>query len=157
MLARAAAAAVVHAVIALAVLARAAFALAHRLVTAALLLFTAAAAVTPLVTANLQAKPATPAATAVADPSAMQQQVHEDRALVPEKKAKKMYVVQPPAGRHHENLWEIDQRAEDVYYELGRNDFARIVVPTRLFTSSETSFAPVSPNARPWRSKYAYV
>ncbi|HEX7662486.1 MAG TPA: hypothetical protein VF444_23730, partial [Pseudonocardiaceae bacterium] len=57
----------------------------------------------------------------------------------------------------NENLWEIDQRAEDVYYELGRNDFARIVVPTRLFTSSETSFAPVSPNARPWRSKYAYV
>jgi hypothetical protein len=56
-----------------------------------------------------------------------------------------------------ENLWEFDQRAQDVYYELGRNDFARIVVPTRLFTSSETSFAPVPADARLWRSKYAYV
>jgi hypothetical protein len=57
----------------------------------------------------------------------------------------------------HENLWEFDERAAQVYYELGRNDFARIVVPTRLFTSSETSFAPIPPDARLWRSKYAYV
>jgi hypothetical protein len=57
----------------------------------------------------------------------------------------------------HGNLWEFDERAANVYYELGRNDFARIVVPTRLFTSSETSFAPIPSDARLWRSKYAYV
>ena len=56
----------------------------------------------------------------------------------------------------HENLWEFDQRAQDVYYELGRNDFARIVLPTRLFTASETSFAPIPEDARVWRSKYRY-
>ncbi|MPZ74547.1 MAG: hypothetical protein GEU74_15230 [Nitriliruptorales bacterium] len=55
------------------------------------------------------------------------------------------------------NLWEFDERASRVYYELGRNNFARIVVPTRLFTSSETSFAPISADAPLWRSKYAYV
>ncbi|MEV5414483.1 hypothetical protein AB0K60_37320 [Thermopolyspora sp. NPDC052614] len=101
-------------------------ALAHRLVTAALLLFTAAAAVTPLVTASVQAKPA-PVATAVADPSAMQQQAREDRALVPVKKAKKVYVVQPPAGRHHESLWEIadkclgDGRRYKEVFELNKH------------------------------------
>ena len=47
----------------------------------------------------------------------------------------------------HGNLWEFDERAANVYYELGRNDFARIVVPTRLFTSSETSFAPIPSDA----------
>ncbi|HZZ51487.1 MAG TPA: hypothetical protein VFE65_31735, partial [Pseudonocardia sp.] len=55
------------------------------------------------------------------------------------------------------DLWEFDERASRVYYELGRNNFARIVVPTKLFTSSEKSFAPISANAPLWRSKYAYV
>lgn len=55
------------------------------------------------------------------------------------------------------DLWEIDERASRVYYELDRNNFARIVVPTRLFTSSETSFAPIPPGTPLWHSKYAYV
>ena len=57
----------------------------------------------------------------------------------------------------HLDLWEIDERAARVYYELDRNNFARIVVPTRLFTSSETSFAPIAAGTPLWHSKYAYV
>jgi len=85
-------------------------ALAHRLVTAALLLFTAAAAVTPLVAATVQGRPSAPAATAVADPAAEQRQEADERALTPVRKTKKVYVVQPPEGRHHESLWEIAEK-----------------------------------------------
>ena len=82
------------------------------------------------------------------------------------------YVCSPPLRmrEHQDSLWR-GLRGNDLSVvstdhcpfcfkdqkELGRNDFARIVVPTRLFTSSETSFAPIPPNARLWRSKYAYV
>jgi len=102
-------------------------ALAHRLVTAALLLFTAAAAVTPLVTAGSHAKPAPPAAAAVVEQGQAEAQAEEDRALVPVKKTKKVYVVQPPAGRHHESLWEIaekclgDGRRYKEVYELNKH------------------------------------
>lgn len=54
-------------------------------------------------------------------------------------------------------LWELDERVARVYYELDRNDFARITLPTRLFTSSETSLAPISADAKLWRSKYSYT
>ncbi|MFB9967224.1 hypothetical protein ACFFOP_32110 [Sinosporangium siamense] len=79
-------------------------AVANRLVSAALLLFTASAIVFPIVKAN-SGPPASSAAVA----SALAAPVAEEErpALAPVKKAKKVYVVQPPHGRHHESLWEI--------------------------------------------------
>jgi hypothetical protein len=54
-------------------------------------------------------------------------------------------------------LWEFDQRASAVYYELERNQFARVTVPTKLFDPKDTAFALVPEGAKRWRSKYAYV
>ena len=34
-------------------------------------------------------------------------------------------------------LWDFDERASAVYYELNRNQFARVTVPTKLFDPSE--------------------
>jgi len=73
-----------------------------------------------------------------------------------------IYPFMRKAGLYEEyaenwNLWEFDERASRLYYTLDRHDFARIVVPTKLFTSSEESFAPIPAGARLWRSKYSYV
>ncbi|WP_433252073.1 BTAD domain-containing putative transcriptional regulator [Streptosporangium sp. CA-135522] len=81
-------------------------ALANRLVSAVLLLFTVSAVVVPI------AKPGgaqvdRPAVASVA----LSAPVVEDRApLIAVEKAKKVYVVQPPHGRHHESLWEIAEK-----------------------------------------------
>jgi hypothetical protein len=91
--------------------------LAHRLVTAALLLFSATAALSPTFThATPHAAPPRPAYSAaqpqvpgyVAPTRAHEvPQVPTQRPAAPT--AEKIYVVQPPAGRHHESLWEIAQ------------------------------------------------
>ncbi|GII03537.1 hypothetical protein [Planobispora takensis] len=81
-------------------------ALANRLVSAALLLFTVSAVAVPMMrTAGPPARPLPVAATLDAPPPSV------DRApLAPVEKAKKVYVVQPPHGRHHESLWEIAEK-----------------------------------------------
>ncbi|MEV6863540.1 BTAD domain-containing putative transcriptional regulator [Streptosporangium subroseum] len=82
--------------------------LANRLVSAALLLFTVSAVVVPI--AKPTGPPARPA-TVSAALYAMSAPVGEERApLVSVEKAKKVYVVQPPHGRHHESLWEIAEK-----------------------------------------------
>ncbi|MFD2355649.1 hypothetical protein ACFSTC_49845 [Nonomuraea ferruginea] len=76
----------------------------NKLVTAALVLFTTGAAMAPI--ARLATPPPTmPPVTAVAftAPVAEQQVVDNQRT-------KKVYVVQPPHGRHHESLWEIAEK-----------------------------------------------
>lgn len=55
------------------------------------------------------------------------------------------------------DLWEFDERASRVYYDLFRNNFARITLPTKLFTSSEESFAPIPAGSSLRRSKYSYL
>ncbi|MBO3748293.1 bacterial transcriptional activator domain-containing protein [Streptosporangiaceae bacterium NEAU-GS5] len=82
-------------------------AVAHRLVTAALLLFTAAATVTPLISAVAPAKPATSSMSAVVSGIVQAERQEDPAPLAPVHKTKKVYVVQPPEGRHHESLWEI--------------------------------------------------
>lgn len=92
--------------------------LAHRLVTAALLLFSAstalapafahamphAAAPRPAFSATAQARPGNNyAPTRAQELPPLAQQRHATPT------AEKVYVVQPPAGRHHESLWEIAQ------------------------------------------------
>jgi hypothetical protein len=95
--------------------------LAHRLVTAALLLFSATAALSPAFThATPHASQPRPAysVSAQAQPPgyhAAQAPAHDMPPLAPphhhgSPAAEKRYVVQPPAGRHHESLWEIAQR-----------------------------------------------
>ncbi|MEV4801986.1 BTAD domain-containing putative transcriptional regulator [Nonomuraea sp. NPDC049421] len=76
--------------------------LANKLVSAALLLFTAGAMVAPLV--KLAPTPAAPPVTAVAYSAPLVEQTLETP------KTKKVYVVQPPHGRHHESLWEIAEK-----------------------------------------------
>ncbi|GII75508.1 hypothetical protein Sru01_04900 [Sphaerisporangium rufum] len=90
-------------------------AVAHRLVTAALLLFTATAAVAPIVSAVVPGK--APAATvsvidarAESDAGTGEGTGAAEARLTPVKKTKKVYVVQPPRGRHHESLWEIAEK-----------------------------------------------
>ncbi|GAA3709922.1 hypothetical protein GCM10022224_089350 [Nonomuraea antimicrobica] len=76
--------------------------LANKLVSAVLLLFTAGAMVVPL--AKLAPTPAAPPVTAVAYAAPLVEQTLETP------KTKKVYVVQPPHGRHHESLWEIAEK-----------------------------------------------
>ncbi|MEV0379988.1 BTAD domain-containing putative transcriptional regulator [Nonomuraea sp. NPDC050643] len=76
--------------------------LANKLVSAVLLLFTAGAMVVPL--AKLAPTPAAPPVTAVAYSAPIVEQTLETP------KTKKVYVVQPPHGRHHESLWEIAEK-----------------------------------------------
>ncbi|MGP4096172.1 BTAD domain-containing putative transcriptional regulator [Nonomuraea sp. KM90] len=76
--------------------------LANKLVSAALLLFTAGAMVAPI--ARLAPTPAAPPVTAVAYSAPLVEQTLETQ------KTKKVYVVQPPHGRHHESLWEIAEK-----------------------------------------------
>jgi hypothetical protein len=52
------------------------------------------------------------------------------------------------------DFWEFDQRVANIYYELQRNQFARVVVPQKLFSATIESFAPVPDGAGIWRSKY---
>ncbi|MFG1703442.1 BTAD domain-containing putative transcriptional regulator [Nonomuraea sp. M3C6] len=77
-------------------------ALANKLVSAVLLLFTAGAMVVPLV--KLAPTPAAPPVTAVAYSAPIVEQTLDTH------KTKKVYVVQPPHGRHHESLWEIAEK-----------------------------------------------
>ncbi|MFB4266403.1 BTAD domain-containing putative transcriptional regulator [Nonomuraea sp. GTA35] len=76
--------------------------LANKLVSAVLLLFTAGAMVVPLV--RTAPTPAAPPVTAVAYSAPIVEQTLETP------KTKKVYVVQPPHGRHHESLWEIAEK-----------------------------------------------
>ncbi|GAA4940634.1 hypothetical protein HD597_008942 [Nonomuraea thailandensis] len=76
--------------------------LANKLVSAVLLLFTAGAMVVPLMKPALT--PAAPPVTAVAYSAPIVEQTLETP------KTKKVYVVQPPHGRHHESLWEIAEK-----------------------------------------------
>lgn len=101
-------------------------ALVHRLVTAALLLFTASTALSPAFAhhaapraAHAISAPARSAATGggaqairdarppqmVGEPEVAQAQ----QPLAQQARAEKIYVVQPPAGRYHESLWEVAQ------------------------------------------------
>lgn len=80
--------------------------LANRLVSAVLVLFTVSAVVVPIIRLS-----GPPAATPVAASTALSAPVGEERPpLAPVRKAKKVYVVQPPHGRHHESLWEIAEK-----------------------------------------------
>ncbi|WP_101783764.1 BTAD domain-containing putative transcriptional regulator [Nonomuraea indica] len=78
-------------------------ALANRLVSAVLLLFTAGAVAVPIARLGAPA-PAAPPMTAVAYSAPVVEQVLETQ------RTKKVYVVQPPHGRHHESLWEIAEK-----------------------------------------------
>jgi hypothetical protein len=106
-------------------------ALVHRLVTAALLLFAASTALSPAFAhhaapraAHAISAPARPAATGggtqairdarppqmVGEPEVAQaQQSQAQQSQAQPARAEKIYVVQPPAGRYHESLWEIAQ------------------------------------------------
>ncbi|MFI9589388.1 BTAD domain-containing putative transcriptional regulator [Nonomuraea sp. NPDC052265] len=77
-------------------------ALANKLVGAVLLLFTAGAMIAPI--ARMAAPPAAPPVTAVAYSAPIVERTLETH------KTKKVYVVQPPHGRHHESLWEIAEK-----------------------------------------------
>ncbi|GGT15515.1 hypothetical protein ACFFV7_35050 [Nonomuraea spiralis] len=77
-------------------------ALANKLVGAVLLLFTAGAMIAPI--ARMSATPAAPPVTAVAYSAPIVEKTLETH------KTKKVYVVQPPHGRHHESLWEIAEK-----------------------------------------------
>ncbi|WP_228011075.1 BTAD domain-containing putative transcriptional regulator [Nonomuraea phyllanthi] len=77
-------------------------ALANKLVGAVLLLFTTGAMVAPLV--KLAPPPAPHPVTAVAYSAPVVEKAPEAQ------KTKKVYVVQPPHGRHHESLWEIAEK-----------------------------------------------
>ncbi|MEO3861802.1 hypothetical protein [Acrocarpospora sp. B8E8] len=81
--------------------------LANRLVGAVLVLFTATAVAVPF--ARVAAPPPiqshlTAQTTPVLAPTA------EDRPALQPREVKKVYVVQPPHGRHHESLWEIAEK-----------------------------------------------
>ncbi|MFC4015667.1 BTAD domain-containing putative transcriptional regulator [Nonomuraea purpurea] len=76
--------------------------LANKLVGAVLLLFTTGAMVVPL--AKLAPMPAAPPVTTVAYSAPIVEKALETN------NTKKVYVVQPPHGRHHESLWEIAEK-----------------------------------------------
>ncbi|MFB9840368.1 LysM peptidoglycan-binding domain-containing protein, partial [Actinoallomurus acaciae] len=96
-------------------------ALAHRLVVAALLLFTATTAVMPVITGvratHIQQHVNPPQhrePPRAAEPASAQDQGQgqdADNPTLMEKNAvRKIYRVRPPAGRHHESLWEIAEK-----------------------------------------------
>ncbi|WP_214320879.1 BTAD domain-containing putative transcriptional regulator [Nonomuraea sediminis] len=78
-------------------------ALANRLVSAVLVLFTATAVAAPIARMGT-APPVRAPMTAVAFSAPIVEQVLDTH------KTKKVYVVQPPHGRHHESLWEIAEK-----------------------------------------------
>jgi hypothetical protein len=77
-------------------------ALANKLVGAVLLLFTAGAMIAPI--AKMGSAPVSPPVTAVAYSAPIVERTLDTH------KTKKVYVVQPPHGRHHESLWEIAEK-----------------------------------------------
>ena len=90
--------------------------LAHRLVTAALLLFSVTAALSPAFThATPHTTAQRPAFSLSAQPQPQPRPTRVQELPKPNfeqhaaSAAEKIYVVQPPAGRHHESLWEIAQ------------------------------------------------
>ncbi|WP_250562092.1 bacterial transcriptional activator domain-containing protein [Sphaerisporangium fuscum] len=80
-------------------------ALANRLVSAALLLFTASAVAVPIGSIASSPPVARPTVVAAALTAPIPEERHAPLEAV--QKVKKVYVVQPPHGRHHESLWEI--------------------------------------------------
>ncbi|MEU4829684.1 hypothetical protein [Streptosporangium sp. NPDC023615] len=83
--------------------------IANRLVSAAMLLFTVSAVALPI--AKLTAPPpALPGIVSTGLPTMSGPVAGERAELEPARKAKKVYVVQPPHGRHHESLWEIAEK-----------------------------------------------
>lgn len=81
-------------------------ALANRLVSAVLVLFTATAVAVPVASMGAT-PPLRPQMTAMSALSAPVAPALEERAPLHVHEVKKVYVVQPPHGRHHESLWEI--------------------------------------------------
>ncbi|MBO3745150.1 hypothetical protein J5X84_03650 [Streptosporangiaceae bacterium NEAU-GS5] len=81
-------------------------ALANRLVSAVLLLFTATATAIPMV--RMAAPPPVIAPQTTALSAAVSSDA--DRPPMQVREVKKVYVVQPPHGRHHESLWEIAEK-----------------------------------------------
>ncbi|MET8156177.1 BTAD domain-containing putative transcriptional regulator [Sphaerisporangium sp. NPDC005289] len=86
-------------------------ALANRLVSTALMLFTVSAVAIPIAGIG-SAPPARPAVVAAALTAPIPEGgstagVMSGSALEEVRQVKKVYVVQPPHGRHHESLWEI--------------------------------------------------
>ncbi|GGK65741.1 hypothetical protein Sme01_23970 [Sphaerisporangium melleum] len=87
-------------------------ALANRLVSTALMLFTVSAAAIPIAGIGSAPPPARPSVVAAAITVPLQEtasdaQTPAGTALSEVRQTKKVYVVQPPHGRHHESLWEI--------------------------------------------------
>jgi hypothetical protein len=94
-------------------------ALAHRLVVAALLLFTATTAVMPVITGarstHIQQRVTPPRQhepprTAEPITQRTQQPSQDDPTPMEKNAVRKIYRVRPPAGRHHESLWEIAEK-----------------------------------------------
>ncbi|MFB9675225.1 BTAD domain-containing putative transcriptional regulator [Streptosporangium vulgare] len=82
---------------------------ANRLVSAAMLLFTVSAVALPI--AKLTSLPPSgPSVVSTGLSSTSGPAAGERAELEPVRKAKKVYVVQPPHGRHHESLWEIAEK-----------------------------------------------
>ncbi|MGP3911821.1 BTAD domain-containing putative transcriptional regulator [Nonomuraea sp. 10N515B] len=95
--------------------------LANKLVGAVLLLFTTGAMLAPI--AKLTPTPAAPPVTAVAYSAPIVEKTLETN------KTKKVYVVQPPHGRHHESLWEIAEKCLGDgrrYHEIYRLNQAKV-------------------------------
>ncbi len=94
---------------------------AHWLITAAVLLFSAGTAIAPALLPRGTAPPlapqaavaaAAPVRATTAQPASTDRpapQVTHARAITADP-ARKIYIVQPPEGRHHDSLWEIAQR-----------------------------------------------
>jgi hypothetical protein len=93
-------------------------AVAHRLVVAALLLFTATTAVMPTLTGaratHIQrmghADHREPAQARSAEQVTQQAPAQDAPTLMEKNAVRKIYRVRPPAGRHHESLWEIAEK-----------------------------------------------
>ncbi|GAA3831221.1 BTAD domain-containing putative transcriptional regulator [Sphaerisporangium flaviroseum] len=79
-------------------------ALANRLVSTALMLFTVSAVAIPIAGIGSGAPPVRPSVVAAALTAPVPT---EQASLDMVRQVKKVYVVQPPHGRHHESLWEI--------------------------------------------------
>lgn len=79
--------------------------LANRLVSAVLVLFTVSAVAVPLM--RFSSTPAVPVQPTLVSAETT---IAERAPLVPRGEVKKVYVVQPPHGRHHESLWEISEK-----------------------------------------------
>ncbi|WP_328794468.1 hypothetical protein [Herbidospora solisilvae] len=96
--------------------------LANRLVSAVLVLFTVSAVAVPLT--RFASTPVVPVKPTLVSAEST---IPERAALVPRGEVKKVYVVQPPHGRHHESLWEIaekclgDGRRYGEIYELNKH------------------------------------